>query len=351
VSTVDPLTKEAIKGLGPGAYLVSILPSAVFVLTLLALVSSRLYPWAEPLHKDRPERIAPGFDSILQQAKNLGAAGAVVLTLFVLVIAVLTRPIQFAAIQLLEGYGGGRGRGLLAAFAVELHARRHGIHVLRKKAMVRLGPDTLAFADVAEYSRNVRRVTRMNQRAERVVADYPRHQELFMPTLLGNILRRMESTAGERYGLSTIESYPRLYPYLSTRLESEVAVQQDALSTGATFVFVLGALALASTPLVVRLDGWSLVPIVFALVAVVSYRSTRSAARRYAELVATAYDLHRFDMLRAMHRRLPDDIAQEITENRELSAFLRRSVSMPELERSTSITLPQYDHSPPAAAD
>jgi hypothetical protein len=306
---------------------------------LLALLSSRLYPWSRPLKDDKSKSIAPGLDSILHSAKELGVAGAVVVTLLVLVVAVLARPIQFAAIQLLEGYGTGRGSGTVASFAIEFHARRRGFHLVRRTAHVGKGPDTPTFANVVAYSRRTQRTARMNERAEQVVADYPQRLELLMPTLLGNILRRMETTAGERYGLTTMDSYPRLYPYLSKPLESEIAVQLDALGSSATFVFVLGAQALASSPLVARLDGWSLLPLLFGVAAILSFRGTRPAARRYAQLIAAAYDLHRFDMLRAMHRPLPDEVAQEITENAKLSAFLRNDVATPDPEG-------RYDHSP-----
>jgi hypothetical protein len=116
VSAVDPLTKETVRELGPGAYLVSVLPAAVLILSALALWSSRLYPWSEPMKDDQGNTIGPGLESIVHGARELGAAGAIVVTLLVLSVAVLVRPLQVAAIQLLEGYGGGRGGGLISIF-------------------------------------------------------------------------------------------------------------------------------------------------------------------------------------------------------------------------------------------
>jgi hypothetical protein len=51
------LAKESIKGLGAGAYLIDVLPSAVLSLGVLALFGSRLYPWADPIvNSPRPSR-------------------------------------------------------------------------------------------------------------------------------------------------------------------------------------------------------------------------------------------------------------------------------------------------------
>jgi hypothetical protein len=350
VSAVDPLTKETVRELGPGAYLVSVLPAAVLILSALALWSSRLYPWSEPMKDDQGNTIGPGLESIVHGARELGAAGAIVVTLLVLSVAVLVRPLQVAAIQLLEGYGGGRGGGLISAFAIEHHLRRRGIHAVRREARLWGRRPEPTFDEVVRYSRDLRRVARMNERGERIVGDYPQLAQLFMPTLLGNILRRMETTAGERYALDSLVTYPRLYPHLSSRLEIEIGAQQDALSTGATFVFVFAAEAALSAPLVARWDGWSPLWAVFLLTALLSYRGARAAARRYSEYISTAYDLHRFDMLAAMHRELPQTMEQELVANAELSAFLRAALPLPELPRPYEITQRRYYHPQPSTA-
>jgi hypothetical protein len=73
----------------------------------------------------------------------------------------------------------------------------------------------------------------------------------------------------------------------------------------------------------IRLDGWSLLPLTFAVFSLIAYRGARRAALHYAVALATTYDLHRFDMLKAMHRPLPDNADEEYTENRKLTMFLQ----------------------------
>lgn len=60
-----------------------------------------------------------------------------------------------------------------------------------------------------------------------------------MPTELGNVLRRAERTAGERYGLDTVHTYPRLYPHLSKQLDKEIGQQLDLVDTGASIAVAL----------------------------------------------------------------------------------------------------------------
>jgi hypothetical protein len=158
--------------------------------------------------------------------------------------------------------------------------------------------------------------------ANATLSQYPERLDLMMPTLLGNILRRAETSAGERYGLETVGAYPRLYPHLSSRLSQEADVQLNVIDTASTLAIVCGLLAAAATPLLARLDAWSVVPIAVAALAALSYRGARLAAVRHATLLATAFDLHRFDMLRSMHRRLPTDAAMEYTDNQTLSKVL-----------------------------
>jgi len=80
MSDASTLAKESVKGLGVGAYLVTVLPSAVLVLTVFGLLSSRLYPWAE----NPSGQAAPGPAAVVETARKLGPAGGAVLLLAVL---------------------------------------------------------------------------------------------------------------------------------------------------------------------------------------------------------------------------------------------------------------------------
>jgi hypothetical protein len=155
-----------------------------------------------------------------------------------------------------------------------------------------------------------------------------------LPTRLGNLLRRAETSAGERYGLTTVVTYGRLYPHLSDRLDRQMAMQLDLLDTMSAFTLVFSGQALATTPLVARFDGWSLLPAAFVVFALIAYRAACQTARHHAVTLATTYDLHRFDMLKALHLPLPGDAEQEYIENLRLSEFFGNEPLLSESERA-----------------
>lgn len=143
-----------------------------------------------------------------------------------------------------------------------------------------------------------------------------------MPTILGNALRDGEDNAGRRYGLEMKTVYPRMYPLLSPKLDKAISAQLDMLDTTAAFCVVFGLIALLSLPLLVRVDWWSLVPLVALLMSALAYRGAVSTARGHGTLLATAFDLHRFDMLQALHYELPLTPDDELALNKNLSEFL-----------------------------
>jgi hypothetical protein len=61
----------------------------------------------------------------------------------------------------------------------------------------------------------------------------------------------------------------------------------------------------------------------FAL-AMLSYWAALSAATAYGQAIEAAFDLHRFDLLNALHLPLPADLIGEVQANQQLSQFLRQ---------------------------
>jgi len=88
---------------------------------------------------------------------------------------------------------------------------------------------------------------------------------------------------------------------------------------------VLAPLTLA---LLVPSGWWLLLAVVPAAVAWVAYRSAIAAALAYGEAVRTAFDLHRFDLLTALHLPLPDKPAAEQQLNAALSRFWNQAVPL-----------------------
>jgi hypothetical protein len=341
MSDLAALSKESVKSLGVGAYLVNVLPSAVLVLSVVALFDSHLLPWSSPI-SDGGHTIAPGPASVVHEFKVRGVVGGIVLGLAVLVVAVLLRPLQIRAVQLLEGYWT-RG-GLAKALAVERHLRR--LSAIDVRARTRPPPaEGTDFPSVVRHARQRHRGNIIKERAKDARESYPAQPEWILPTMLGNVLRRAETTAGQRYGLETVHAYPRLYPYLSPRLDAELKEQLNGIDVMAIFVLVFSTQALLSAPLVWLLDWWSLIPVALAVLVAVAYRGATAAAQNYGQLLAAAFDLHRFDMLAAMHLPLEDNGDSEYRTNSKLSELMAADKAWPAEKRKTLT----YAH-PPAPA-
>ena len=313
------LLQAGTKALGGARFsLVNLIPITFFVFFMAALVTSGAYNNPHP-------SLALAFDKF---SKNPGLAAAAALGIFLL--AVLLRPFQVAIVQFLEGYWRPWPPFDFAnELATERHRRIQNTADITLRARPPGQPSNNAFEDVSNYARRLR-VLHQKQRRAKVISDrYPRPIEgsgdfvdRFMPTLLGNALRDGEDNAGRRYGLDMPVVYPRLYPSLSPKLDKAISAQLDMLDTTSAYCVAFGLIALLGLPLIIRWDWWSLVPLVAALLSFLAYRGAIATARGHGRLLATALDLHRFDMLEALHYELPLTAKDELDLNKALSGFL-----------------------------
>lgn len=334
LADIGQLAKQSVDSMGPGAYLVSLLPSATLIVSLIAIFTSHLFPGSAEIHA-KGSLVPPGPAAVAFELGGLNPAEDALLVIGIVVGAVLLRPFQVSVDQFLEGYWREHGRRRsLRAFATERHRRRWTIARWRMTANV-APPVGIKFGAVASYERDRGRQERFHRQGARVTGQYPTQLTQFMPTRLGNILRRWETSAGERYGLVTISAYPRLYPHIGDRLDRAISAELDMLDTMSTFTFVFAVLTGASVPIAVRLDPWTALPIGLLLATALCYRAAILAANRYGELVATAFDLHRFDMVAAMHRPLPRNLDVELAQNEALSKLFQSSRPFESAERRT----------------
>lgn len=309
---LSDLAQAGTKALGGARFsLVNILPGAVLGTVVVAAARSGAYGHGEV-----------SLDRIFPQG-GAASAGAAILYVFALfVFGVLLQPFQIALVQLLEGYWGqgvlGRNLGRLA---VERHRRRYTTAL----ALQDWEPASVAskpFAEMVTIAKYYAAGERLKGRADALLKQLPVEPDHLMPTMLGNILRNGEDSAGDRYGLDALVAYPRMYPSLSKPLGDAMSRQLDviAVTAGMCVCFVLSALA--TTPLVTRLDRWSAVPAVLLLLGLLAYRGALRAAAEHATLFATTFDLHRFDMLRTLHYGLPATAEKERVFNHNLTNFL-----------------------------
>ncbi|MGX1367910.1 hypothetical protein RKD19_003269 [Streptomyces canus] len=261
---------------------VNFAPCALFVAGVLALVRAGSFAGRSDWHAVPPE----GPVAALGLAATVTACAAL--------LSLLLQPFQVRAVRVLEGYW---DRWLVTASLADALARvqRWRWRLLRKRAH-----------GAAVSGRDLR----VQADARRRLAGRP-PGNLLLPTALGNALRAGELTAGERYGLTTLSSWPRIYVQVSDRMAEVLRSARDALDTGVNLCWSF--LALTGTSVSALHDepsSWWLC-CVGLLLAAVAYKGAVTAAQAYSGLMHIVYDLHRFDLLEALHYPLPADRESE----------------------------------------
>ena len=272
------------------------------------------------------------------------------LLVFVLFLAgVLLQPFQVALVQYLEGYWDRGPARPFGTIAMEGHRRRLRTAQVERDVEAP-GSAGTTFRTAADSARAQALAARVSRRATFVVMRYPVEIDRVMPTMLGNILRNGEDAAGDRYGLGAMTFYPRMYPSVSKPLSDAMARQLDMIALTASLCVSFAVGAVATSPILVRLDLWSMIPVVSALLSAVSYRGALRAASDHGTLFATCFDLHRFDMVRALHHSLPTTFAEEREINSDLTRFLQGRQQPDGRLAARSYDHSIYDEPPPAAA-
>ncbi len=290
---------ESASGLGMRFNLLGILPVGLLVLFVMALYQSGAY--AGP----------PDLAAVARGATAMDAADSVIVGAAVLALALVLQPLQLSLVRLLEGYWGDGAAGrALASAGVARHRRKR--QALQQAAE--------AAGDPSPDER-----TRMADAAWRLRRFYPARDRV-LPTMLGNVLRAAEDQGGRAYGMDAVVMWPRLYPLLPERITAMLADRRDQLDLSARFCAVFLAAALIAGGALATRGWWLLVPAVCLVLAWLAYRAAIAAALAYGEGIQSAFDLHRFDLLAAMHLALPPDRETERRVNRELSDFLRQGV-------------------------
>jgi hypothetical protein len=314
--------------------LIHILPPAFLSVVVLMLLAA-----------GAPE--TPMATRLVKTLKDFQGPQFALLLLAVLVAAVILQPFQVAVVQLLEGYWvdspiARSGQSSLVRrvsdIGIELQRRRY--QFLR---MIRDEADNEAEASPKRLH------DEQTDWADAEIRYYPELDSRLMPTQLGNVLRAAEDRPDRRYGLSTNVIYPRLFLLLPDRLAAALASSNNQLDMAAHLTVTLIVTAAVSAGLLLP-NGWHnawwlLIPPAAGVLAWLSYRAAIRAARSQSRLLETAFDLHRFDLLSALHYRLPTDPWSEYQFNRQLSN------SLATLDASVPSTVLAMDYQHPVDED
>ena len=287
----------ASRDIGARFTLVGLMPTLLLALFTLALVAS-----GAPAD-------APSLDRIDSRTSDLGAWETTLILVAVLAASLVLQPLQTPLVRVLEGYWGVRGPGAWLAERGVARQRKRLRRLEELAATPVSGPDDPKAAAV---------VAAAAERQRMFAAD----ETALLPTRLGNAMRSAETRAGASYGLEAVVIWPRLYPLLSETVRAVVDDRRDQLDLSARLCGVFASAALVSFGLLVAHGWWLAVPAGCLVLAWLAYRGTVAAAVAYGEGIRTAFDLHRFDLVSALHLPLPAKRSDERELGAELSAFL-----------------------------
>lgn len=298
--------------------------------------------WVYLLIKSDAWHGKPNFEALGARLTEWSISQVAWLLLATLVLALFLHPLQFATVQLLEGYW---GSSAVALGAAQLRVARHRRRAQRLADRLD-GLDTVieeGFENYPTYSDDLdeeiyrQRLDRYldsanaNHLVPHVVARdamqarcerYPEGRRI-MPTRLGNTLRRYEDAVGAQYGLDAITTAPHFSLIIP---ESHLTYVRDArqlLDTTVRLCFV-SLLAMLITIVVLITDGlWLLVALVPYALAYLAYRAAIAAADEYGTAVATIIDLDRFLLYECLGLHRPQDTDEERLCNAQLMSLLR----------------------------
>lgn len=183
---------------------------------------------------------------------------------------------------------------------------------------------------------------------------YPPDEEAILPTGFGNIFRAAENYSAMRYGIDAVRVWPRLIHVMPAEYYEKVEQSNNNLAfltncSVLSLTFALLSLMAAGYQLIARqyalkgagellyflpLDpsrievytqraiiymGLSGVAFIFSWVF---YKASFPLANQYGNLIRSAFDLFRFDLLSQLKLKLPEDSVEEYTMWRKVSEFI-----------------------------
>lgn len=294
------LVEGGTKELGVRFSLIGLLPSTILFLFLAALYCS-----------GAPDN-APNLHQVYERVKELGTQDSILLVLAVLTFSLVVHPLQHWLVQMLEGYwGDGFPFGLFTRLGKKWHSRRR-LELVKQN---RVNDPT-----------NLEQVELAARAGAKLRSSYP-DQKRILPTMLGNVMRAAEDSSDEKYGLDAIVLWPRLYALLPDKMVDILSDQRNQLDLAARFCATFLLATAISIIFLYRQGWWLLVPAITLLLAWLSYRAAIAAALAYGTGIQTAFDLYRFELIKALQLELPADRKTEKESNQKLSKFLRQGES------------------------
>lgn len=271
------------KSFGPRFLRVGLIPASLLVVLFGGLIGARAPASRPDLH------------SLADSVAKLSGADLVALAAVVVAVALVLQPLQLGLVRLLEGYWPQSGPLGEVTRRFTNHQEKRSVRV-RSRTTVSMSEQDPRVLEAAQSG------------ARRWMAEFPPTSDRILPTRLGNAMRAAEDRAGRPYGMDAVTAWPRLYSLLPERFAVVIDDRRDQLDISARLVGTFALGAIGTFALLVAHGGWWLIlPAGLAVLSWLSYLGALSAAIAYGEALCAAFDLHRFDLLKAIHVPLPGD--------------------------------------------
>lgn len=238
----------------------------------------------------------PDFAQAWGQIDELSGRQVVVLAIAVGLVAIVVQPVQYVGVRLLEGHW---PRWLSPVSARLVIRQKRQRQRLERLALYR--PEH----EIDLVARN-----RAGSASTQLRLRYPAQTSL-RPTQLGNVLAALDEQAGASHGWDATVAWPRLYPVIGDRQRAIVDERRDTLDALARLAVLGFATGLFAAGLLAFSGWWILLAVIPTALGWLAMRAGVGSALLYAEAVQVCFDLHRFDMMRALHLSLPIDARSE----------------------------------------
>jgi hypothetical protein len=136
--------------------------------------------------------------------------------------------------------------------------------------------------------------------ADMLYDQYPARHARVMPTAFGNVIRSAEDYAHHRYGFDVIQLWPRLSVVLPNEYLVDVETSMIEYETPLMVSFGMATVAASSLLLMfstVSTGAFVAIIVGTSIASWIAYRLSVRAVRDYGDLLRTAVDLYRTDLL------------------------------------------------------
>jgi hypothetical protein len=157
--------------------------------------------------------------------------------------------------------------------------------------------------------------TEIDQQLRRIPADGD-----YLPTKTGNILRAGERRPAEKYGLDAVVVWPRLWLLLPADTRSELSQARSALDS-AVASLIWGLLFIGFTVL-----AWWALPVAVVVVLAMYLYWIPDRAGVFADLLESAFDIHRSLLYRSQRWPLPENPRDEHASGEQITSYLMRGL-------------------------